>query len=128
MLWHMNAISSDLRKRVVAAREVDGHSMGQIADRYRLPKSSVQTILEHYRTTRSVDPKPHGGGRAAAFAGISLHALEQEVLRRPDATLEQLRERSGLDVSLVAVHRALKKLGFTRKKSLYVRQSSAERM
>jgi hypothetical protein len=50
--------------------------------------------------------------------------LAADVDRHPDATLEELRDRSGLRVSLVAVHNTLKKLGFTRKKSLYVRMSS----
>jgi transposase len=124
----MNAISPDLRKRVVAARQVDGQSLGQIAERYQLPKSSVQTILEHCRETGSLAPKPHGGGRKAAFLGEHLQALEVDLVQRPDATLEQLREQSGLPVSLVAVHNAVKKLGFTRKKSLYVRASSSEAM
>jgi hypothetical protein len=51
--------------------------------------------------------------------------LEQEVLRHPDATLEELRERSGVKASLVAFHKRLKQLGFTRKKNLYARESNA---
>ena len=34
----------------------------------------------------------------------------------PDATLEELRERSAVKVSLVAFHKRVKQLGFTRKK------------
>jgi hypothetical protein len=57
-----------------------------------------------------------------------LRRLEHDVLAHPDATLEELRRRSGKQVSLVALHHTLRnKLGFTRKKSLYVRANSGGR-
>lgn len=123
----MKAISVDLRKRVVSARLVDGQSMGEIAHRLQLPKASVQTILKHYQATQSLEPKPHAGGRAPAFSGDALQVLEAEVSRRPGATLGQLRDACGGKASVVAIHNTLKKLGYTRKKSLYVRASSEER-
>ena len=121
----MRPTSTDLRKRVVAARVEDGQSMGQIAERFRLPKGTVQNILERYRDTGTVTPKPQNAGRKPAFSGEALRRLEQQVLLQPDATLAELLERSGLRVSVVCVHHTLKKLGFTLKKSLYVRASSA---
>lgn len=121
----MKPISIDLRKRVVAAYEGKGQSMGQIAQRFAMPKGTVQNIIEHYRATGGVVPHPQNPGRKPAFDGEAVRRLEADVDRHPDATLEELRERSGLRVSFVAVHNTLKKLGFTRKKSLYVRRSSA---
>lgn len=123
----MKPISVDLRKRVVSARLVDGQSMGEIAQRLQLPKASVQTILKHHQNTQKLEPKPHGGGRAPAFSGEALRVLESEVSRRPGATLEQLRDACGVKASVVAVHNTLKKLGYTRKKRLYVRASNGER-
>ena len=124
----MRPTSIDLRKRVVAARLEDGQSMGQIAERFRIPKGTVQSILEHYRDAGTVMPKPQNAGRKPAFSGSALRRLEQYVLHQPDATLAELLERSGVKVSVVCVHNTLKKLGFTRKKSLYVRASSAGRI
>ena len=124
----MRATSIDLRKRVVAARVEDGQSFGGIAERFRIPKGTVQNILRRYQQANTLEPKAHGGGRQSAFSPKALRRLEQDVVRHPDATLEELRERSGVKVSLVAFHRRLKQLGFTRKKSLYVRESSAARM
>jgi len=123
----MRPTSIDLRKRVVAARLVDGQSMGQIAERFKIPKGTVQNILERYRDSGKIEPKPHNAGRKPAFAGEALRQLERDVLRHPDATLAELRDRSGMSVSLVAVHHTLRRLGFTRKKSLYMRASSAAR-
>ena len=101
--------------------------MGEISERFKIPKSSVQTILEHYRKTGSLDPLAHGGGRSMAYSGAVLDALEKDLDEHPDATLAQLREMSGMRVSLVAVHNAVKKLGFTRKKKRYVRENNAEK-
>jgi len=118
----------DLRKRVVAARIEDGQSLGGIAERFRMPKGTVQNIVRRYEQASTLEPKPHGGGRHSAFSPKALKRLEQDVVRHPDATLEELRERSGVKVSLVAFHKRLKQLGFTRKKSLYVRENSAAKM
>lgn len=121
----MRPTSLDLRKRVVAARLEDGQSMGGIAERFRIPKGTVQNILERYREDGTVEPKPQNAGRKPAFSPQELRRLEQDVERHPDATLTELRERSGVRVSLVAFHRTLKKMGFTRKKSLYVRVNNS---
>jgi len=123
----MRPTSTDLRKRVVAARIEDGQSMGQIAERFRIPKGTVQNILERYRDAGTVEPKPQNAGRKPAFSPQALRRLERDVVRHPDATLAELRTHSEVDVSLVTVHRTLKRLGFTRKKSLYVRASSGAR-
>jgi transposase len=108
----------------VAARLEDGQSMGAIAERFRIPKGTVQNILERFRDAGTIEPKPQNAGRKPAFSAEALRRLDQDVERHPDATLAELRERSRVKVSLVAFHRTLKKLGFTRKKSLYVRMSS----
>lgn len=112
----MRRISVDLLKRVVAARLEDGQSVGEIAERFRMPKGTVQNILERYRDSGTVEAKPQNAGRKPTFSSQELRRLEQDVERHPDATLAELRERSGVRVSLVAFRRTLHKLGFTRKK------------
>lgn len=124
----MRPTSIDLRQRVVAARTEDGQSMGAIAKRFKLPKGTVQNILERYRDSGTVLPKPQNAGRKPAFQGKALRRLEHDVELHPDATLEELRNRSGIRASVVCVHNTLKKLGFTRKKSRYVRTNSADRI
>lgn len=113
----MRPTSIDLRKRIVVARVKERQSMGQIAERFGIAKGTVQNILERYRDAGTVNPKPLNAGRKPAFRDGSLKRLEREVLAHPDATLAQLRDRSGLAVSLVCVHRTLKRMGFTLKKS-----------
>ncbi|MBI1319346.1 MAG: hypothetical protein GC168_10440 [Candidatus Hydrogenedens sp.] len=124
----MKASSADLRKRVVAARMEDGQSMGEIAERFRMPKATVQTILRRYAEAKTIEPKPRGGGRRSAFTPDAIARLEKSLFARPDSTLEELRKACGIAVSLAAYHKTLKRLGYTRKKSLYVRESSAAKM
>ena len=128
----MRPTSTDLRKRIVAARLEDSQSMGQIADRFRIPKATVQSILKHHRDAGTVEPKPQNAGRKRSVSGAALRKLEREVGCQPDATLERLRERlrerCGLNVSVVTVHNTLKRMGFRLKKRRYVRANSAAKM
>jgi transposase len=120
----MRPTSIDLRKRIVAARTEDGQSMGEIAQRFKIPKGTVQNILERWRDDGTVKPRPRLAGRKPAFSPEERQCLVEQLEAHPDATLAELREGSGKDVSLVCLHRTLHKLGFTRKKNLYVRANS----
>ena len=113
----MRPTSLDLRQRIVTSRIRDGLSMGQIAERFRIPRGTVQNILERYRNTGTIEPRPAHPGRHGAFEGEALRRLEHDVLTHPDATLAEYLERSGVPASYVAVHNALRRLGFTRKKN-----------
>jgi len=121
----MRATSAELRKRVVAARHEDGQSMGAIAERFRIPKATVQTILRRYDEAGTIAPKEHGGGRKPAFSAKAQTRLKKALDNRPDATLEELRAACGVGVSLTAYHKKIKRMGYTRKKNRYVRQSNA---
>lgn len=113
-----------LRKRIVAARTQDGQSMGEIAERFRIPKGTVQRILERYRDSGSVEPKPQNPGRKSAFSKEDLRRLKKDILANQDATLAELRARSRVNVSIVSFHKVIKKLGFTRKKNRYTLSNS----
>ena len=99
--------------------------MGEIARRFKIPKGTVQNILERWRDDGTVEPRPRLAGRKAAFSTEERQRLAKEVETHPDATLAELRERSGKEVSLVCLHRTLRQLGFTRKKKRYVRANSS---
>jgi transposase len=107
--------SQDLRKRVIDTIERGDGSLRQIAQRFLVSVSFVTRLLRHYRTTGSLDPKPHGGGRHPALGPAQLKQLPALVREKPDATLEELRQRLGVDCSTMAIVRGLKKLKITRK-------------
>jgi transposase len=78
--------SQDLRKRVIVTVERGDGSLRQIARRFLVSVSFVTRLLRHDRTTGSVDPKPHGGGRQPALGPAQLKQLRALVHKRPDTT------------------------------------------
>ena len=113
----MKAYSTDLRERVVAACDARDGTREQIAARFSVSEGWSRKVLRQRRDTGSIAPKPHGGGRAAAFDAGNAARLRQAVRSDDDATLEQLARAAGVSCCPSAVHRALARLGITRKKS-----------
>lgn len=121
----MNAYSIDLRQRVLAACDVKDGTVAQIAQRFSVTPRWIYLLKRQRREEGSVVPRGHGGGRTAAFHGSLLAQLDRFVQRRPDSTLEQLRERFSpmVECSRVTIHNTLKRLGYRFKKSRYERLS-----
>jgi transposase len=113
----MKPYSMDLRERVVAARDARDGTRQQIAARFSVSVSWIRDLLKRRRDTGSIAPRPHGGGRAPAFDGAAAARLREAVRADDDATLEELSEAVGVRCCASAVHRALRRLGITRKKS-----------
>jgi len=113
----MKTYSLDLRERVLAAYDQKVGSQKQVADLFGVSVAWLKKLRRQRRETGSIAPKPHGGGWTPKFSGQTLAALQALVAEDPDATLEELLERSGVEASIMAVHRALERLGCRRKKS-----------
>jgi transposase len=112
----MRPYSMDLRERVVRACDEGLGRRQEIAERFGVSTAWIRRLLQRRRQTGSIAPKPHGGGMPAKFAGKRLDRLKQLVERQPDATLQELRDLSGQQCSVMAVLRALARLGCRRKK------------
>jgi transposase len=93
-------------------------SVRQIARRFLVSVSFVVRLLHLYRTTGSVEPRPHGGGNPAVLGPEDLERLRELIRQQPDATLEECRQQLGLSCSLMTISRALSKLGLPRKKKV----------
>jgi transposase len=114
----MTPYSQDLRQRVVEAIQRGDGSVRQIAKRFLVSVSFVVRLLHLYRTTGSVEPRPHGGGNPAVLGPEDLERLRELIRQQPDATLEECRRQLGLSCSLMTIARALRKLGLPRKKKV----------
>ena len=88
----MKAYSLDLREKVLLAYQNNDLSEREIARLFGVSLSFVRDLLKLYRETGHVDPKPHAGGTPRSIDGAHLLILRKCVDRRPDATLEELRE------------------------------------
>jgi transposase len=114
----MTPYSQDLRQRVLDTVQRGEGSLRQIARRFLVSISFVTRLLRTHRSTGSLKPKPHGGGHPAALGPEDLERLRELIRQRPDATLEECRQRLGSDCSLMTISRALRKLGLPRKKKI----------
>ncbi len=89
-----------------------------VAKLYGVDLSAFQRWLQRYRKTGRAAPLPRGHN-PPALNDAQMQQLNTLVEQTPDATLEQLRQEMGLSCSIVAVHNALKRLGYRYKKKLY---------
>jgi transposase len=113
----MKPYSLDLREKVVTAYESGAGTQKEIAARFCVSLPWLKQLLRQKRISGSLSPKPHGGGRRAVYDGKRLDALKKALSEKPDATLEELLVMTRVSASIMAVHRALKRLGCRRKKN-----------
>ena len=123
----METYSMDLRERVVRAYDEKAGTQEEIARLFKVSVPWIKKLLRQRRQTGSIAPKPHGGGWTPKFSGKTLEQLKARVDHDPDATLQELLEQSGVDGSIMAVQRALERLGCRRKKSRSVPPSKTGR-
>ena len=113
----METYSMDLRERVIRAYDQKVGTQEQVAKLFGVSVPWIKKLLRRRRKTGSIAPKSHGGGWTPKFSGRKLERLKALVEQDPGATLQELLDCSGVDASIMAVHRALERLGCRRKKS-----------
>jgi transposase len=112
----MRAYSNDLRERIVRAVERGEHSQRKLADLFAVSLSFIVRLLQRYRRTGSVQPRPHVGGPPPKLDAAALQRLRELVQEQSDATLVELQDRLGVPCHLSTIARALQRLRLTRKK------------
>ena len=122
-IWgNMGIASREVRERAIAAYEAGGVTQSQVASLYGVDISTFERWWQRYRRTGQSTPLPRGH-RHAAYEGDEAQRLDALLQRRPDATLEELRQATGKNCSIMAVHRATRRLDWRYKKSHYGRAS-----
>lgn len=119
----MKAYSIDLRKKVMNAYKNREGSQRELAKRFSVSLSFVQSLLRRYRSSGTVEPKSHGGGQSAKLNSKQVALITALVEEDNDAILvelcSRLEERTGVKVSRATMGRITQKLNLTRKKKLY---------
>jgi len=113
----MESYSDDLRERVVRACDEKRGTRKEIAELFNVSTAWIRRLLQRQRESGNFSARRRGGCKPAKFRGKKLDQLKAWVDERPDTTLQELLDRSGVDASIMAVHRALERLGCQRKKS-----------
>ena len=112
----METYSVDLRERVMRAVEEGFDTRKEIAESFGVTTRWIRKLGQQYRETGSIKPLPHGGGRQPKFTSERLERLKSLVEKKPAATLDELRRSSRVPCCSMTVSRALRQLGYTRKK------------
>ena len=113
-------LSVDLRTRIVSACAAQEFSQAEIAELFEVHLKTVEKLWKQWRTTQSVAPKPHAGGRATRLAPHyeDLRTWLAEQSDRTQAELQALlAQDKHITVSQSMLSRALAALGLPRKKS-----------
>ncbi len=122
----MNAYSVDLRKKLVQALR-RGTTKSEAARSFGVSRSSVKRYAKLAEQGRPLAPKRRPGSRPK-MDETARGLLEADVEERPSATLSERREYlgrvCGVSVSESTVSRMLRRLGFSRKKDRWQRQSA----
>ncbi len=116
----MKAYSFDLRQKIIDAYKNKEGSYRQLAKRFRVSLSFVQTLLGRYQDTGKCDALPHAGGKQPLLNQKQLETLTQLVAENNDATLAELCKllelKTQIQLSISTMGRILQKLNLTRKK------------
>ena len=112
----MRTISLDLRERILTSYDQKAGTREEIAQRYRVSLGMVKKLLQQRRHTGDIGPRYYRCGRKPKIVLTHRQRLCELLERKPDLTLEQLREATALDCTVQAIHYVLKKMGLTYKK------------
>jgi transposase len=120
----MKAYSEDLRSKIVQAVHQRGMSKSQAARLFSVSLSSVKRYVRLANQGESLAPRK-GGGRPPKADEATKKLLEEDIRRRPVATVAQrrrfLEDFAGKTMSEPTLRRLLKRMGFSRKKGVWGR-------
>jgi transposase len=123
----MDAYSEDLRLKIVEALQQRRMNKSEAARAFGVSLSSVKRYAKAAREGRSLSPGKAPGKRPK-LDEKTRRLLEANVEERPFAKLadrrEYLRRVAGVSVSESTLSRAIRRMGFGRKKGRWVRVSA----
>ena len=120
-------ISVDLRERILASYDNDEGTRPEIAHRYRVSLGLVKKLLQQRRRTGDIAPRHRFSGRRPKIQPVHHRQMRALLGKKPDMTLEELRDAISLDCTLPAIHYVLEKMGLTFKKRRSVPASKTAR-
>lgn len=116
----MKTYSDDIRRKIIESYINREGSYRELARRYSVSLSFVQTLIHRFQETGSIEPLPHRGGKTAKINDSHAHILKTLIVENDDVTIEDLCEnfyvKTKIKVSTSTMRRGLSKLGLTRKK------------
>ena len=112
----MRTISLDLRQRILTAYDKGQDTREAVARRFEVSLGLVKKLLQQRRRTGNIAPRHRFSGRKPTILPAHHRQLRRLLADKPDLTLPELRQATGLRCTLPAIHYALKTLDLTYKK------------
>ena len=109
-------ISLDLRQRIVAAYDQKEGTREEVARRFRVSLGLVKKLLQQRRRTGDLRPRHRFSGSKPKLVQSHRQQLRQMLARKPDLTLEEMRQALTVRCTLQAIHYLLERMGLTYKK------------
>ena len=116
-------ISLDLRERIVAVYDGKEGTREEVAKRFKVSEGMVKKLLAQRNRTGDLRPRYRFCGRKPGLEPRHGESMRKLVEREPDVTLEEIKQRLGLDCTIGAIHWVLTRLGLTYKKRRSMRRS-----
>ncbi|MDR1159674.1 MAG: IS630 transposase-related protein [Syntrophomonadaceae bacterium] len=110
-------LSNDLRKRIIEAHK-QGKRVEDIVEVFSVGRSTIYKLLVLVKETGSYEPRENNNGRKSLITEVKLKEIEELIKKRPDMTLEEIKEEMGLPLCISALSRIItKKLNYRYKKN-----------
>lgn len=127
----MNAYSKDLRLKVLAALD-RGMPRKEVVRTFGVSIATIGRYLRRRREGMDLTPRPSTGRTPTILANLyQRRSLWKQLEQNDTATLERhceiWEERQGAKVSISTMSRAIRKLGWSRKKDRWVPPSETKR-
>ena len=111
----MSVYDLDLRRKVIAVLE-QGESVSDVARRFDLDPKTVRSYRRRAASGR-LEADKTGPQKPTKLTESDLQLMRQQVAANPGITLLELRDMLSVRVAESTVHRALKKMNISFKKS-----------
>jgi len=122
----MQALSMDLRERIVEAYEAGEGTYEVIAERFSVGPTVVGNFVRQKRDLGTLAPQVHKRGRKPAVSDEKKAELLKRLEKHPDATVLEHRDALGIECSEKTMWQTMRKMGWRFKKSRRVLQNRIE--
>lgn len=122
---NMNALSNDLRKRIVEYYEtISGASYASTAHHFMVGEATVSRLVRHWRKTGKVEPnKP----KAKERTKINIDWLRNQFANKEDKLLKDIvlkyKEEMNITVAISSIWYALQSIDLSHKKNSFCKRT-----
>lgn len=108
-------LSNEARKTIIEAHE-KGHKTKELADIFGVDVSNINRLIRQYKETGSYELHIHERGKKPTLSETDRENIAALIYENPDITIDEIIEKLNLNLKNEAVRRAVRKMGFVRKK------------